>query len=497
MGMSASQARYLNLIGRQNDLEFQGQQINQSRTTLSDQTNNLYSQLQNMDVPTPPVTSDYTEIVYSTSDGAVDYTLGLVRPSTKKEGAYNMDLNFSTVGDSLAMSNVSSSVEYENDTLDVTSIQPKVNNVPNGQFNQVDANPEFYITAAGVAGADLPADANLSNYMVMDTSVRAFVQASGEVDPNATYFLKTTVEQYNALTDAEKANYVGVTAKTNAVTEDIVLKAEDLSNYYVRTSTGTVQQLSTESIYVQKNEDGTYKVSLDGGVQLYKLGGSETIPNPNPDGLKIGGNNAKTYSDAFAEYGDKINWGSYESAIRNSFGEDAKLDDFYYVITPSKSSGSYDVKLYKKEDVPTTAAKGLNVKGYSYETGTYTASQNVDYVDIKFDSSGRISKITIPTEYNENGEPVSWKELDVESKTQTNNAAYEEAMTKYEYKKYKYDQEQTEINAKMSIIQAQDKKLELKLQRLDNERTQITTEIEALDKVINDNIEASYKTFSG
>ncbi len=60
-----------------------------------------------------------------------------------------------------------------------------------------------------------------------------------------------------------------------------------------------------------------------------------------------------------------------------------------------------------------------------------------------------------------------------------------------------YDKKQQEINAQTSIIQQEDRNLELKLQRLDNERTQITTEIEAVDKVINDNIEASYKTFSG
>ena len=70
-------------------------------------------------------------------------------------------------------------------------------------------------------------------------------------------------------------------------------------------------------------------------------------------------------------------------------------------------------------------------------------------------------------------------------------------MAKYEHKKYLYDQDQLAINAQMSIIQAEDKKLELKLTRLDNERTQITTEIEALKKVIGDNIESSYKTFSG
>ena len=67
----------------------------------------------------------------------------------------------------------------------------------------------------------------------------------------------------------------------------------------------------------------------------------------------------------------------------------------------------------------------------------------------------------------------------------------------YEYQQYLYDKKQQEINAKTSIIQQEDRNLELKLQRLDNERTQITTEIEAVDKVINDNIESSYKTFSG
>ena len=54
-----------------------------------------------------------------------------------------------------------------------------------------------------------------------------------------------------------------------------------------------------------------------------------------------------------------------------------------------------------------------------------------------------------------------------------------------------------EINAKTEVIQQQDRNLELKLQRLDNERQQIKTEIDAVDKVIDENIEKSYKTFSG
>ena len=122
----------------------------------------------------------------------------------------------------------------------------------------------------------------------------------------------------------------------------------------------------------------------------------------------------------------------------------------------------------------------------------------MDYVDLKFDSTGRISTILLPTGFdNETGLPTGYKELEVKAKSETDNLAYENAMTQYEYAKFQYDKEQTKINAEMSLIQSQDKKLELKLQRLDTERTQITTEIEAVKKVINDDIESSYKTFSG
>ena len=45
MGMSASQARFLSLTARKNNVEFQGQQINQQRTTLSNESASYYSEL--------------------------------------------------------------------------------------------------------------------------------------------------------------------------------------------------------------------------------------------------------------------------------------------------------------------------------------------------------------------------------------------------------------------------------------------------------------------
>lgn len=75
MGMSASQARFLNLTARKSNVEFEGQQINQQRTTLSNQSASYYSELCNMAVPTPPSVDDYTKVTYSFDDGALTNTI--------------------------------------------------------------------------------------------------------------------------------------------------------------------------------------------------------------------------------------------------------------------------------------------------------------------------------------------------------------------------------------------------------------------------------------
>ena len=185
MGMSASQARSIALSGRQSDIEYQGQQINQSRTTLSDQTNNLYSQLQNLEVPVPPVTQDYTTIVYSTSDGACDYKLGTIRPSTKKDGAYNVDLNYSTVGDSLQKTMTMSSVSYSDEKLQVTTVKPETITVGTGKYSETKEGetPDFYISRPPVEN-NVTAD-NYTNFLVKDADGNYVVPT--KYDENAEY----------------------------------------------------------------------------------------------------------------------------------------------------------------------------------------------------------------------------------------------------------------------------------------------------------------------
>ena len=65
MGLAASQARFLGLTARKSNVEFRGQQINQARTALSNEVMGLFDKYSNLEVPVPPVVSDYQKTTYT------------------------------------------------------------------------------------------------------------------------------------------------------------------------------------------------------------------------------------------------------------------------------------------------------------------------------------------------------------------------------------------------------------------------------------------------
>ena len=75
MGMAASQARYLGLTARKTNVEYEGQQINQARTALGNQSAALWNQMLGLSVPTVPSITDYTTLTYSFNDGINNYTI--------------------------------------------------------------------------------------------------------------------------------------------------------------------------------------------------------------------------------------------------------------------------------------------------------------------------------------------------------------------------------------------------------------------------------------
>lgn len=72
MGLAASQARFLGLTARKSNVEFQGQQINQARTALSNEVMGLYNKYNELDAPVPPSVNNYQKTTYkldSTPEG--------------------------------------------------------------------------------------------------------------------------------------------------------------------------------------------------------------------------------------------------------------------------------------------------------------------------------------------------------------------------------------------------------------------------------------------
>ena len=81
--------------------------------------------------------------------------------------------------------------------------------------------------------------------------------------------------------------------------------------------------------------------------------------------------------------------------------------------------------------------------------------------------------------------------------TVTDDDAYQDAMNQYYYDNAVYDKTVQDINAQTSIIQQEDLQLELRLKQLDTEQSALSTEMEAVKKVVDDNVESSFKTFNG
>ena len=88
MGLAASQARFLGLTARKSNTEYEGQQVNQQRTALANESASLYSQLTNLSVPTPPDINQYYSTEYSFTMDGTTYTMSQL-PTMNEDGLYS------------------------------------------------------------------------------------------------------------------------------------------------------------------------------------------------------------------------------------------------------------------------------------------------------------------------------------------------------------------------------------------------------------------------
>jgi len=88
MGMAASQARYLALTARKTNVEYEGQQINQERTALANQSADAFNQYLQLEVPTAPSTQDFTKVQYTYQDGTITEAIANMTPISGSDYNY-------------------------------------------------------------------------------------------------------------------------------------------------------------------------------------------------------------------------------------------------------------------------------------------------------------------------------------------------------------------------------------------------------------------------
>ena len=532
MGMSASQARLIALTARLNDMEYQGQQINQQRTTLSNQVNALYNTLLDMSVPTPPSTSDYTKVVYSGTQDASKFNLGNVVPTGKNaagKDTYSIDFSYKMAGHAVSkninsanMTNTSQYLTYKNvneNYLDTTLLKDIKLYTKGTKIETEEDLPE----AGEVATADdimiettVENVKNLTGLDIFNANGKEITSLDGMED-TATVYVKCNSADIVGDGDATKKSLVNIdgTHYTNVyqcnegdgkeLREYSDKAIESLDLYWVETigdKTCTATKITTMADLRAKTNDGT---DFDHIFKRdYSNEGGQEYQNPNYNqenstGLSVGEMPVLEFAMARAELGSSYD--DYLVALKHSFPDlvENDLDDDgfaakFMVYIEKSSSGTNVPHFIRKDELPAfNNSDTTSVRSYEYdEDGTYTNVENKKECELEFDvSTGRITKVGVP----DNKGQVVW--ISINSETVTDEAAYKEAFNQYEYKKHLYDKQQQEINAKTSIIQAEDKNLELKLTRLDNERKAVNTEYEAVKKVVQENIEKSYKTFNG
>ena len=435
MGLSASQARLLSLTARQSNLEFEGQQINQQRTNLSNQSANYYNSLLTMTVPTPPSTDDYTTIKYSFVIGGNDATIAQVLPQDNK-GNYL--------------------VEY---TTTLASIG-------------VQENTAYKITASANASSTKTGKAELVNNPneAYNADLQYYVQTFREDDEHGEYTaLNNNSERYSD--DRVAAGDVTFYDKFgNQVDKTAALDNGKLKDEYTALVKKESDEIGYSTVSVQLADRASYQNALDKGEKVTKF-------QENTSDNTYGSDNVVTYSAS-----NDTTFSTVSSEYKEAF-INAGLDiNEYY-----QYKSSTGIRFAKKEDVEKSANNStLSITTFAVASMNKSQKTQLSGVQIEFDTTGRISSMT----------DAEGNTYTMTASTETDDNAYEDAYNQYTYDQYVYDQKQNEINAHIEILQAQDKNLELRLSQLNTEHSAIQTEMDAVNKVISKNIETSFKTFN-
>ncbi len=276
MGMAASQARFLGLTARKTNVEFEGQQINQQRTTLSNQSANYYNDLLGMSVPVPPSVDDYTKTVYTFEDGALTNQITAMIAQT--DGTYTVSYlrqwtdDFSVVGASTSIVNADENRSvFKVGATTLRNMSDAITYDIDGTTAYYNyADKQYYTTPDFTAGTVIDTDGktiklnsddeylnSLSADQVAQLQkeeeeyIKLLEEKYGASDYLVRYVQDTTTGEYNPyfykLTDLENANY-----DTNGNSQS------NINCYTIGSETKTEEVKAAAGCKIEKDSSGRY-----------------------------------------------------------------------------------------------------------------------------------------------------------------------------------------------------------------------------------------------
>ena len=123
---------------------------------------------------------------------------------------------------------------------------------------------------------------------------------------------------------------------------------------------------------------------------------------------------------------------------------------------------------------------------YSKTNKEFTEEERFEAAKITFDENNRMETISL------DGETI----LEVGTTRVHNSEKFDAALRDYTMSKDEYDKMVADLNAQTEILQQEDKVLELRLNQIDTEQNELQTELEAVKKILEKNIENTFKTFA-
>lgn len=278
---------------------------------------------------------------------------------------------------------------------------------------------------------------------------------------------------------------------------------------YVFTNPATSDEIALN--YILKNpigDDGKQTYTVDGKIKttdyLYNIT-TRTFGTGDSNAYSIRESDADpvTYSISIGngDYMELMGPAKYDVLANNFNAVDGAPGncapgDTYYKYVDSKSGIAYFIN--SNGFNPAAATQPAQLQIYSQQSYAKDAPFHTDNAEMTQaqDGTGRFTSIRFSTGTDADGNPVNFVTCALEMRTTQDETAFDDAMNQYNAEKSQYDKRVAEIDAQTIIIQQQDRTLELHLTQLDTEQQAIQTELDAVKKVIDKNIEETFKTFA-